>query len=120
MTGDVSMGNEKEPSSLDEIFKDYKGSDHVEEVDWGKDVGKEIISDGTDCICSFEIDEDTKDKVMAAAAKYGMTLDEYFNAFLKYMFEHKKETKEFYEQHKNEPKLATNVRMYQVKDTDVQ
>lgn len=45
-------------------------SDHVDEVDWGKDVGKEIISDDTDCICSFEIDEDTKDKVMVAAAKY--------------------------------------------------
>ena len=57
---------------------------------------------------------------MVAAAKYGMTLDEYFNASLKYMSEHKEETKEFYEQHKDEPKLASNVRLYQVKDTDVQ
>ena len=88
------MEQNEKPSSIDEIFKDYKGSDHVEEVDWGKDVGNEIIPDDTDWICSFEIDEDTKDKVMAAAAKYGMTFDEYFNASIKYMAEHKEETKE--------------------------
>ena len=106
------MEQNEKPSSIDEIFKDYKGSDHVDEVDWGKDVGNEIIPDDTDWICSFEIDEDTKDKVMAAAAKYGMTFDEYFNASIKYMAEHKEETKEFYEQHKDEPKLAANIHLY--------
>ena len=43
------MEQNEKPSSIDEIFKDYKGSDHVEEVDWGKDVGNEIIPDDTDC-----------------------------------------------------------------------
>lgn len=120
MTGDVSMSNEKEPSSLEDVFRDYKGSDHVEEVDWGKDVGNEILPDDTDWVCSFVIDEDTKDKVMAAAAKYGMTFDEYFNASMEYMAEHKEETREFCEQHRDESGLASNVRMYQVKDTNVQ
>ena len=106
------MEQNEKPSSIDEIFKDYKGSGHVEEVDWGKDVGNEIIPDDEDWICSFEIDEDTKDKVMATAAKYGMTIDEYFNASIKYMAEYKEETKEFYEQHKDEPELATNIHLY--------
>ena len=110
------MEKNKKPSSIDELFKDYKGSEHVAEIDWGKDVGKEIIPDDTDWICSFEIDEDTKEKVMAAAAKYGMTFDEYFNVSIKYMIEHKEEIKEFYEHHKDEPNLAEKVRIYPVKN----
>ena len=35
-----------------------------------------------------------------------------FNASMKYMTEHKEETKEFYEQHKNEPKLVTSVHLF--------
>lgn len=36
---------EKEISSIEELFEGYKGTGHVDEIDWGKDVGKEIITD---------------------------------------------------------------------------
>lgn len=31
------------PSSIDEMFNDYKGYEHVEDVDWGKGVAKRLF-----------------------------------------------------------------------------
>ena len=42
-TDELFNKNSKQSITLDDLFKDYKKEQHIEEFDWGKSEGREIL-----------------------------------------------------------------------------